>query len=259
MGRRPITPSIEGINLFRQQRMAPGGRRWSESPIPDPAYRRPRAGGASVTPGSYVGRDTQTVNLGWASVPELVFDAFPLLAGDLLVALVGSGWNGGAWGPVAGFTTLAERDVSAAVGGLAWWSGFRTVAADGETVTIPRPQYDGELSTADNVLFAAWVFRGVSGVVPSVSVSTDVATSIPWEVPGGGTHVWQASMETSSPSHTATHSPATGLAMLASGQLSGRATSPGDGFTSAGSTSFVRNSTGLPYACDAAAFGFSLG
>lgn len=47
MGRRPVTPSVGFVNQFRQQRMAPGGRRWSESPIPDPACRRPRARGAA--------------------------------------------------------------------------------------------------------------------------------------------------------------------------------------------------------------------
>lgn len=57
MGRRPVVSSVGFVNQFRQQRMAPGGRRWSESPIPAPAYKRPRAPGAAevVYPASLMG------------------------------------------------------------------------------------------------------------------------------------------------------------------------------------------------------------
>jgi len=48
MSLRPRDPGIARI-ARAGQRMAPGGRRWSESPIPRPAVRRIRAGAAAPT------------------------------------------------------------------------------------------------------------------------------------------------------------------------------------------------------------------
>jgi hypothetical protein len=174
---RPRPPLINDVSRAGQ-RMAPGGRRWSESPIPRPGVRRPRQQGKPPT------TDVWTyftgggeLNYGQTNYPSNTIENLGGSDGETYVSLL----TAVAVPPLlpAGWTTLT----SGSVGDLYYRVGYIQW-----TASTPQEQIatiDGSTSPPTNQGRMVWNLWSTTGhYTPAVAVSTRAAaTSHPFLAP----------------------------------------------------------------------------
>lgn len=183
MSLRPRDPNLTRV-ARAGQRMAPGGRRWSESPIPRVGPRRVRS--QSPAP---VTVDTFTyftgggqLNYGQTNYPDNTLDNMGGTAGETYVALLTC--VGVAPLLPSGWTTL----ISGNAGSLYYRAGYIQWGPSTPQEQISTITGDtGSLDPPTNTGRMVWNMWGITGhYTPSAAVDTrSAATSHPFKLPSG--------------------------------------------------------------------------
>lgn len=190
MSRRP-PPVPEGDLDRRLGRMAPGGRMWSEAPIPRTVPRRlPRAVGESTAvPYAYAARDYGD----WNPTPDTADIAVTNLDGTIgLAVLLGVSVGMNAWGTpsVFGSSNTATLVASGSGGSLRWSLWTLAWEAGIYGVSIPATA-SGSESNARGLVWAFGFTGNAGALAHSVSTGTTSGT-VAWEAPDGGwSEPWQ--------------------------------------------------------------------
>lgn len=196
MSIRPLRPPEANLDMA-YSRMAPNGRRWSESPIPRVARRRILRPGVPpvVAQPEFGFWDFNTPNLGggpWNICYDVPGSPYTPVEGDLVVAVV-AGREMTSMPLPSGWTTLD----AASSGDLHWHIGYKVITAteDYNITTTPAPDFSPPWDYTGYANASTLLFKTPGSLTPTVTVTGTGVDDTSFPLPsasGNGYNGWAA-------------------------------------------------------------------